>query len=186
VLLLAAFSTLPMLAVDLVAGGIRMWRLKYQYPSVIALQLCVAFAIALLLASPDRRQRIAAVVSAAMFAVAGCVSGVAISRAEVWWHSGGGRSLPAISQHLNACENPTLIVPYPGPYRVNHTLALSHHLNDDVRFLLVEEPPWPMPPRDRQNVFLHYASERHTEWVRNQGWHVEKVEGTTIYRLRSR
>ena len=185
VLLVPAFCTLPMLATDVFSGGIRMWRMKYQLPSVIILQLCVAFAIALLLSGSDRRQRIAAVVSAAVFAIAGIVSGTMISRSEVWWSSLAGSPLPALSKYVNALDNPTLIVGYQGLYGVNNVLALSHRLDEDVRLVLFEEPPWPEPPRNSREVFLFKPFEEHKAWYRDQGWNLEQVPGQRLYLLQS-
>jgi hypothetical protein len=183
VLLLAAVSTLPIAAADLIEGGVRSWQLRYQFPSVIAIQLCVAFAIGRLLTGGDRRQRIAGALFAAIFVVAGSVSAFGISRAEVWWHSGGGANMPAVTSYLSTLDQPTLIVPFRRGFRVNYLLALAYHLDDHVRLLLIDRQPWPLPePGDRQ-VFIFDANRDQRSWFSNHGCRVEPVAGTVLYRI---
>jgi uncharacterized membrane protein len=75
--LLGSVCSMPMIAVDLYSGGWRTVVIRYQFPAVIALQLCVAFGIAHLLMRDERRwRRVGA--GAAVLLVA-CVPGSCLS-----------------------------------------------------------------------------------------------------------
>jgi uncharacterized membrane protein len=186
VMALGVSCSLPYVVVDMLAGGWRTWRMKYQFPAAIALELCVAFAIAYYIQNPHRWRRLAGTAAAAVFAVGGGVTCVGMARAQVWWSSGGGRAIPEVARQVNSAANPLLVAGFLEPPRYTHVLALARRLDDHVQLLLVDEPPWPQLPEGYGSYFAHHVSDEMLKWFDDQGWQVEKVGKRRLYRLRLR
>jgi uncharacterized membrane protein len=153
------FCSLPFAVLDLTGGGWRFHVTRYQFPAVLALQLCVAFALAHLLFNKSRWMRGAGVASAVLFVACGLLSNHSYRRAGMWWNKGGGQSVVLAAKHASMSQAPLIIVSgrhFGSP--VHWVLSLAHALNDDARVLAVAKPKTPLIPDEYEDVYLWRVS----------------------------
>jgi uncharacterized membrane protein len=181
-----AVTWVPFVAADLLLGGFRTCVLRYLFPGVIALQLCVAFGIAHLLADSRRIWRAAGLASAIVLALSGVVSGRAIVTAEVWWLNPVGNRIQRIARVVHAADRPLLITPYTAPGQGNHVLAVIRSLEDGVALLLVSDPPWPDVPSGYGSVFAYQVPDQLLVELRQGGWSTVEEDAKRLYRLHRR
>jgi len=182
-ILLGSACSMPMIAVDLYSGGWRTIVSRYQFPAVLALQLCVAFGIAHLLMSGERKWRRAGASAALFFVVCGVVSGVRYGRAETWWNKGEGFEAPAAVRFVEQWPAPLLVSSISTRGSVGNALSLAHESSDRSRILLVMEPEMPVIPDEYEDVFLWRVSKAMRRRFIEAGWRLEKADAPKLYRL---
>jgi len=182
-ILLGSVCSMPMIAVDLYSGGWRTVIIRYQFPAVIALQLCVAFAIAHLLMSGERRWRRVGAGTAVLLVACGVYSGVCYGRAEVWWNKGSARKLLAAAEYVEHMPAPLVVSSKSNGLSMSTALSLAHVLNDRAGILLVVEPEMPVIPDEYEDVFVWRLSEAMLDRMTEAGWRLEEVDVPDLYRL---
>ncbi len=176
--LLGLMCSMPMIVVDLFSGGWRTVVIRYQFPVVIAMQLCVAFAIARLLTSSERRWRRAGAGMAVLLVVCGVFSCVLYRRTDVWWSKGRAGALLAATEYVERWPEPLVVSSGMGT-----SLSLAHASSDRVRFLCVEDPETPVIQDEFEDVFLFKVSEAMLDRLTDSGWRLEKVGVPGLHRL---
>jgi uncharacterized membrane protein len=182
-ILLGSICSMPMVAVDLFSGGWRTVIIRYQFPAMIALQLCVAFGIAHLLMSGERRWRRVGTGTAVLLVTCGLYSGVLYGRAEVWWNKGSARELLAAADYVEQWPAPLVVSSKSNGLSMSTALSLAHVLNDRSGILLVVEPEMPVIPDEYEDVFVWRVSNAMLDRLAEAGWRLEKVNAPDLYRL---
>jgi uncharacterized membrane protein len=180
---LGSICSMPMIAVDLYSGGWRTVIIRYQFPAVIALQLCVAFGIAHLLMSGERRWRRVGAGTAALLVACGIYSGVCYGRAEVWWNKGSARKLLAAAEYVEHMPAPLVVSSKSNGLSMSTALSLAHVLNDRSGILLVVEPEMPVIPNEYEDVFVWRVSKAMLDRLAEAGWGLEEVDVPDLYSL---
>jgi uncharacterized membrane protein len=181
--LLGATCSLPLIVVDLTAGGWRTAVIRYQFPVVIATQLCVAFGIAHLLVSSGRRWRRACVAAAAILVGCGIFSCVFYNRAEVWWNKGQSREMLAAKAYVEQSPMPLVVSSTSDGHSMGAVMSFAHASSDRTRFLLVAEPEMPVIPDEYEDIFVWSVTEAMLDRFTDQGWLVQEVGISDLHRL---
>jgi len=183
ILLLGLTCSMPFIVVDLFSGGWRTVIIRYQFPVVIAMQLCVAYAIARLLTSSERRWRRAGAGTATLLVACGIFSCVLFGRAEVWWSKGRARPILAATEYVERWPAPLVVSSYSDGHSMGTVMSLAHASSDRSRFLLVVEPEMPVIPDEFDDVFLWSVSEAMLDRLTDSGWRVQEVDAPDLHRL---
>jgi uncharacterized membrane protein len=169
-LAVAASNALPYAAADLLIGGVRSSVIRYHFPAAIALQLCVAWAIAELLSSDSRRRRAAAFASAVLFAICGVVSRITYGRAETWWSKHYGGNVVAASKIINSSHEALVMTTDYDGTSFGKILSLAHQLDDDTQLLVTVHPNTPTVPEGYSEAFVWRIPGTVRESLAEQGW----------------
>jgi uncharacterized membrane protein len=181
---LGAFCSLPIAVLDLTGGGWRFLVTRYQFPALLALQLCVAFGVTHLLVNRNRWMQRMGVAAAALFVAGGLLSSHSYRHARTWWNKGGGRSVVVAAKHASQFQAPLIIVSgrhFGSP--VHWVLALAHALNDDARVLAVAKPKTPLIPDEYEDVYLWRVSPEMRGRFVDAGWQVEEIDGGFLFQI---
>jgi uncharacterized membrane protein len=138
VLLIMAFSTLPMALPDLISGGMRSTIPRYQLPSYLGIQLAVSYLLAAKLSDVTSgiwQQKLWRGITVSLLSC-GVISCVLILQADTWWNKYGD---------YYSTEPVRIINQSPAPLVYSETnyvriLSLSHQLDPKVRLQLVDSP----------------------------------------------
>ena len=182
-LILGLTCSMPMIAVDLFSGGLRTVVIRYQFPVVIAMQLCVAYVIARLLTSSEQRWRRGGAWTAAVLVVCGILSCVFYWRADVWWNKASARGLLAATGFIERSSAPLVVSSNSDGHSMGTVMSLAHASSDRSRFLLVVEPEMPVIPDEFEDVFLWSVSEAMLDRLTDSGWRVQEVDAPDLHRL---
>jgi uncharacterized membrane protein len=182
-LLLGLTCSMPMIVADLFSGGWRTVIIRYQFPVVIAMQLCVAFGIAHLLTSGEGRWRRIGAGTAALLVACGIFSCVLYGRADVWWNKRSASELLAATRYVERCPAPLVVSSESDGHSMGTAMSLAHASSDRTRFLLVVEPEMPVIPHEFEDVFLWSVSDAMLDRFANTGWQVEEVDVPDLHRL---
>jgi len=180
---LAVLGTLPFVTADLLCGGFRSGVIRFQFPAVLAIQLCVACALSYFLRSPHRARYHMAITATLLFAVSGVVSDIAYVRAPVWWNKATARELFNDAQQLNLRHAPLLISSEHGHRSLGDLIALVHLLDEDVILRLVIEPTRPQRPTAAEDTYVWGVSDAMLDWLAADGWELERVGVYQLHRL---
>ncbi len=183
--LVAAASTLPLVAADAVGGGWRTIVVRYQFPTLLAVELAVAWAIARLVTAEDRWRRRAGAAVAVLLLGCGAVSAVAFRGSEVWWNKGWGAEIVAVADHVNRAWMPLLLASDHGGASLGKVLSLAHELDERVRLQLVVEPAVPVLPHGPGDLFAWDVSEGLLAELAREGWRAEPCGPPGLVRLHS-
>jgi uncharacterized membrane protein len=161
------------------------WRatvIRYQFPSLLAVQLSVAFGLSYLLVSPRPRARLLGILAAVALLACGIGSGVAHSRATVWWNKFGADRIQSAVEVINRARQPLVVAILEGRGR-GDALALAHAAADHVQFQYLQNvQPSQIAGRGRE-VFLWDASRKELGVLADLGWSAEAMEVRRFYRL---
>lgn len=182
-LFLGLTCSVPMIVADLFSGGWRTVIIRYQFPAVIAMQLCVAYAIACLLTSSERRWRRAGPVTAALLVACGIFSCVLYGRADVWWNKSSASELLAATRYVERCPAPLVVSSESDGHSMGTAMSLAHASSNRTRFVLVVEPEMPVIPDEFEDVFLWSVTEAMLARFSNAGWRVEEVDVPDLHHL---
>jgi uncharacterized membrane protein len=180
-LAVVAACWLPFAAVDLLAGGIRAWIIRYQFPAVIALEIAVALGLVELLMSRQSGRQRAGAALAAFFVVCGIVSRIAyVSR------TGEPRDehISAVAAVVNQSPAPVILTGHSRLSSLGNIFTLAHEVGDHVRLQIVLEPTEPpLIPEDAADMFVWRVTDEMLAQIAGQGWSIDEFEVAGLYRL---
>jgi uncharacterized membrane protein len=128
---MAAVYSGAMLMPDLLFDGIRSENVRYALPSMLALQLMVAWALGNALSAPQLFARRLAAGTVIGLALAGAVSLAAIARADAWWSKGYSSRNAALARELNGRAKP-LVLASGSSVAVGDLISLAYRLDPRV------------------------------------------------------
>lgn len=152
---------------DLLWGGIRSISLRYLTPSVVAIDLAVAYLLSGKLIKHNTNPiNIWSVITIMIFS-SGVISCTINSQSDTSWSKYISSDLPLVSQIINATNYP-LLISNDQSYHPGNIMALSYLLKPDVKLqLLSEEKGYKIPDKFR-NIFLLNPSDELRESLENQ------------------
>ncbi|MGA2562635.1 MAG: glycosyltransferase family 39 protein [Steroidobacteraceae bacterium] len=156
VLTLIGSLCLSLLLLDVVRGSSVSVVTRYTLPSLIGIQLAVAYMLVAKTAesSPNRTRWTWRCV-AAMLAVIGLFSCWTLARADVWWSKEPQNYIQSASRVINAAPEPVVVLSDTWFIPV---LSLEHKLRPDVRYLLTVEPRVPQIQESAATIFVFQPS----------------------------
>jgi hypothetical protein len=178
---LMSFCWLPFAAVDLLAGGLRTWIIRYQFPAVIALEISAALGLTELLMSRRPGRRRAGVAAAALLVVCGIVS-----RIEYGARIGGpyDQRVAAVAALVDQSPAPVVLTSHNPSSTFGNIFTLAHEVGDHVRLQVVFEPAEPPPiPKDAEDMFAWRVTEDMLDGIAEQGYSIEELEVAGLFRL---
>lgn len=170
IIILAMIFFLPLAGVDLVFGGQRSISSRYVIPSLLGIQIAVAFSLNCWLKSQQIfiRQIAYAIVTAII--IAGITSCAVNLPKNIAWSKGGSDYLIDAASIINQAKKP-LVVGNSLGLNFGNILALSHLLEDDSKLLLVDgwkKPDYinmPSIPQNFDNIFFLSVSDKFKERI---------------------
>jgi uncharacterized membrane protein len=157
-LLLIGVSTLPFVLSDLFRGGILSTQGRYYVLYSIAVIPVIAFLIIAKLSVPRANTHIKWNLITALLIAAQLGSAFNILWAETWWTKKLTRNDPQIVHMLNEADNPLLIVDGLSPTDLGDILALSYEVDEDVKFMLYQNPTFVELPVDSTNIYWFHQT----------------------------
>ncbi len=154
----AASIALPLLIMD-IALGRRYGTTRYILPSIVGLQICMAYLLSAKISdsasSPRRRVLWQAI--GVMLLLAGTISCAVRSRNEMWWNKSPGKygDYPQIAAIVNQSDQP--VVYCFGPWR--KTQMICHRLDPNVHLQLLSDETVPRLSTDFNEFFLFNPTE---------------------------
>ncbi|MBN3951247.1 MAG: hypothetical protein HWQ38_34165 [Nostoc sp. NMS7] len=149
IILLTGVSTLPLMVPDLIFGGMRSTIARYMIPSLLGVELAIAYLLGRNLANPSLKswhQKFWQLLLVIL--VSGSILSCAVSnQATIWYNKGHNGENIAVGKIVNQTTHPLLI----SDAEVGHILSLSHSLNPNVQILL--------QPSNTFKVYLPTAKE---------------------------
>ncbi|MHC5938990.1 glycosyltransferase family 39 protein [Nostoc sp.] len=149
IILLTGVSTLPLMVPDLIFGGMRSVIARYMIPSLLGVELAIAYLLGRNLANPSLKswhQKLWQLLLVIL--VSGSILSCAVSaQATIWYNKGHNGENIAVGKIVNQTTHPLLI----SDAEVGHILSLSHSLNPNVQILL--------KPSNTFKVYLPTAKE---------------------------
>ncbi|MDZ8227219.1 hypothetical protein [Nostoc sp. ChiVER01] len=134
IILLAGVSTLPLIIPDLIFGGMRSTQARYIIPSLLGVQLAIAYLLGINLVNPSLKswhQKFWQLFLVTL--VSGSILSCGVSaKATVWYNKEHNGENIAIAKIVNQTTNPLLI----SDAVIGHILSLSYSLNPNVQVLL--------------------------------------------------
>lgn len=153
VVMLLAATALPLVLPDLILGGRRSGLLRYLFPTYIGVQLATACYLAGQLTAPQIWRYRVGRTAIGIVAIAGIISGILSTQAEVWWTKSILRSshYTAVAEIINQAPHPLVIS---DSSQAIGTLAFSRYLSPDVSLQLIPATAVPTIPNGFSDVFL--------------------------------
>lgn len=151
---------LPQLALgvpDLLSGGGRSTSPRYLISSYLALQLVVSYFLTkqiFPIVTETRIQKTGKIALAVLISI-GLFSDWRIAQSSTWWTKAGNNFDHCIAYNINQANQPILIS---DSYFIN-ILALSHLLNEKVKFQLSNDPDRLQVPLEFDSIFWYGSSE---------------------------
>lgn len=183
VLLLVAVPMIGLIGPDLILGGQRSATTRYFFPTLVGLQLVVAYWIASKLASRHPTQQLHGQVVLVSLLVLGTLSCSLIANADTWWNKSFSAANGKIAQVINQTEDP-LVLGHLTPTALGDVISLSYDLRPAVPLQLVVLPELPTLSRDYGRVFLYKPfGELIDGLAQTTGRQAEIVEQPGVYEL---
>ena len=136
--------------------------MRYQIPSLLAVQIAVAHLIATQISSISFLKRKVWQIIFIILIWLGIGSNIMISQAQSWWAKPGSGNFVKVANLINKDENPIVISSYEG--KENNILALSYLLNPNVEIQLIKDPEKLNIESDKfSNVFVFDPSNKWLE-----------------------
>ena len=182
VLIFIGASCLPLVGPDLILGGQRSTAGRYLIPSVLGLQMAIAFLLAMKIRHANllKRQVWKEITTAVL--ILGVMAGFEILHAETSWIKGINHYLPSLARVVNESPNP-LVVCASGGINFGSIFALGYRLEPDVQFLLVDGRQGqdnltpPQLPKGLNDVFLLNPSDAFRKNIERQ----EKTKANLVF-----
>jgi uncharacterized membrane protein len=167
ILVMITATVLPLLLPDLLIGGRRSGVFRYLIPCYLSIQLAVAHFLATQLAAQRQWQHRVGRTALLSLTLAGMLSILISSQAEVWWTKSIDRSgsYPQIARLINRTEAPLLIS---DSSRAIGTLSISHLLKPNVSLKLLPEFRRQRIPSGFSDVFVLDGSKGYFRKLRQQ------------------
>ena len=152
VLISSGVTALTLMVPDVLFGGKRSTIIRYIVPCIIAIQMSVAYFLAIQISSPRLWQRNLGKSLITLIVILGILGSTISARADIWWTKSVKRSghYNDIAAILYQAEDPLLI----SDGKRIEMLALTRHLKPDLPLQLVSEIDSPEIPDSFQNLFL--------------------------------
>jgi uncharacterized membrane protein len=147
---LLAVSVATTLAPDLLLGGSRSLHARYLLPTLLAVLMMVAQAIAGTWGSPARWKDRTAGTAFALLLALGAWSDLEILRADTWWTKYFSSANAEVARIINASPHPLIVVGHHG-VAPGEMLSLSYYLDQRVRV-------WGEPERGADRIPGGFAS----------------------------
>jgi len=151
VLPLLVVPAAALIAPDVLFGGHRSANTRYFFPSLIAAQLVVAYA----LTSRDRLQHRPWRLGLAGILVAGLISCGLIARADSWWSKASSYHNATLAREIRAAETPLIVSEQSGSTTAGDLTSLAHAVPPDTLFLLVRENSSVTLPAGNETIFAY-------------------------------
>lgn len=154
-----AASFLPLFLPDLFIGGQRSTSGRYLIPTILAVEVTVAYGLALQVSQINTIKRTLGWIFTALIIGLGLGSGVAITAAETSWIKLLNYSFPQIYQDINHHDQP-LVIGLSGNINTGTILALAHGITPQAEFVLIDAwdanqtPTIPQIPSGREPIFF--------------------------------
>jgi uncharacterized membrane protein len=142
--LIAATWVGVVLGPDLLSGGTRSVHARYALPSLLAVQLALAWVLAALWQG-DRASRNTAIALLWLLLPLGAWSQWRILQADTWWSKNFSASNAAVARYVNQAERPLILVSNQG-VSSGELLSLAHRLDPDVAVWGEPERGAALPP----------------------------------------
>jgi uncharacterized membrane protein len=170
ILLLASIFFIPLAFADILLGGQRSTSSRYVLPSLLGIEIGLAFGLShWLRSSKTFIHQLGSVIAVIIFLV-GTVSCTINSTKNIAWSKGGSEYLIKTATIINQAEKP-LIVGNSLGLNFGNILALTHQLNKETNFLLVDgwkKPDYeniPEIPQDFDSIFFLSLSEKFQQQI---------------------
>ena len=131
-LALASVYIAAMLVPDLLLTGSRSMHVRYALPSMLVVQLMVAWSIGDALAAPAPRTRRLATAALGLLALCGGLSLAVIQRSDTWWSKQYSSRNGEVARALNADAHP-LVLASGGGVSIGELISLAYRLDDRAR-----------------------------------------------------
>jgi uncharacterized membrane protein len=167
VLTLIGSLCLPLLALDALSGSSVALVTRYSLPSLVGLQIALAYTLAARTAAVGTaRTRLAWQGLAAVLLGLGALSCVTVVRAAEWWNKDPQNYVHAAARAINAAPQPALVLSDAWFIPI---LSLEHSLRPEVRYQLTVEPGVPDIDQHAASLFVlqpspHLRSELQREF----------------------
>lgn len=153
-IMLAIMPALCLILPDMIRGGRVSSMTRYFFPSLLAVQIAVAFGLSCLInAKAQIRRRMGQIILVGLIAV-GVVSDVAIARSPTWWSKVVSYQNAGIANVINQAGNPLVLIPRAGT-AVGNAISLSHQLNPSASILLFDAAVLPNLPAGATIFLAH-------------------------------
>jgi uncharacterized membrane protein len=184
VLTLIFTLSLAICALDLVSHSSRATVTRYLYPSLIGVQIAVAYLLAQKTGATTRRGLPLALWKGVAGSVLGLgvISCCVIAASNVWWSKAPDNFIPFATQVINHDKAPLVV----SDAWFLEVLCLEHSLRADTRFQLTVSPQVPTI-KDEDRTFYVYRPSAHLLSALGQRYDVELVDSASgLWRARTR
>lgn len=179
---LAVIPALCLILPDVLRGGRVSSMTRYFFPSLLAMQIALAFGASWLLSTKAQaRQRLGQIVLVGLITV-GVVSNIAIARSPTWWSKVVSYPNAGIAGVINQSNQPLVLIPR-GDTAVGNTISLSHRLDSDASVLLLDAAILPALPTDTDIFLTHQNDGQIFATLEQNGVPFEIVEAPNVYEL---
>jgi hypothetical protein len=174
----------PLVAADAVSRSFRATVIRYQFPSILALQLCVAVGAAYLLTSREVNRRRLGAAAVAVLTVCGLASGVLHARADNWWNKYGADAVLEVAARTGESDNPLVLASIVAARGRGNALALAHALSEGARVQYFQEPHTPRVSAEGGDVFAWRLTTGSLDRLAASGWRIEPSGTKDLHRLK--
>ncbi|RJP85757.1 MAG: hypothetical protein C4518_15350 [Desulfobacteraceae bacterium] len=137
---------------DILGGGMRSFLIRYLFPPLLSIELCVAYMIGsgIKYRSPQAPlMRFLAV----LLIAGGLFSQVMIVSSDKWWNKYQSEMNGDAAAIINASDKP-LLISMMGDINPGEVLSMSYHLDDHVELLLLNYNSFPEIPSGFDRIFV--------------------------------
>jgi uncharacterized membrane protein len=180
VLTLAGTVCLSLSALDLITGSSRALVPRYLFPSLVGLQIALAYLLATRTSDSSLwRNRTPWRWGLGLLLTLGLASCVMIVRADVWWNKDPENYVQSASRLINQANNPLVV----SDAWFVQVLSLEHQLRPGVRYQLTVEPAVP-DLRDDASTLFAFRPSAHLREELGKRFFMERVDGPAdLWRL---
>lgn len=146
---LIIIPALALILPDLISGGQKSIMARYFVPSIVGIQVVVAYWLG------KAKYRYVGVKTfvASVLIVSGIVSAVVSSQTSTWWNKVVGYHNPQVAAMVNQYDRP-LLISNNHDINTGSVISLAYLLDPDVRLLLTQKPNVPMIPDEKFSDIL--------------------------------
>ena len=146
---LVIIPALGLIIPDLIPGGQKSIMVRYFMPSVLGIQIAIAYWLG---KEKYAYQKIKIAV-ASILIVGGIISATVSSQTPTWWNKVVGYHNPEIATYANRYDRP-LIISNNHDINIGTLISLSYLFKPEVRLMLVEKPEVPIIPQGNFSEIL--------------------------------
>ena len=140
---------------DLIAGGRKSVMMRYYCPSIVGIEVAVAFWLVNAKAIHNKLRWSVFY----LLVVAGICSAIISSQTPTWWNKVVSYNIPEIAAKINKLDRP-LVISNNHDINIGNSISLSYLLNPQVKLLFTEKPHVPeIPAGDFSEVLVWNISD---------------------------